>query len=608
MTQVPSARHFVPFRKENIEQSIPARFEQQVQLHPNRLAVKTGRQALSYAELQQAADRVATAVLEAAGEDEAPVALLFEQGVQLIYAILAVLKAGKIYVPLDPLDSRQRLNFMLQDSGAALILSDGRNYELAGALGTGRRPVINAERIRTQPRGGLFPEVAPQRLAYIFYTSGSTGEPKGVFDCHRNILHNIMRYTNNLGISSADRMTLLQSCSFSGSVSSLFCALLNGAAVYPIDLRKQGIDGLAQWIIQEQITIYHSVPTVFQQLMACGQPFPSLRLIRLEGDQTAVRHVRLYQERFDHRCVLVNGLGATETGITRQYFIRPDTELSGEMVPIGCATEDMEACLIDESGDEVPQGEVGEITIRSRYLACGYWRNPSLTHTAFRPCPKDKDHRIFRTGDLGRMRPDGCLEYLGRRDFQVKISGQWVMIPRIEAALSGIEGIREAVVASRDQGHGRRLTGYVVPSGTGPTVSAIQQALAEKLPRYMIPSAYVMLDALPLDVNGKVDRRSLPSPANVRPLLETPYVTARNEIEQKVAAIWSQVLNLPEIGMHDNFFELGGDSVQAMMIMNRVRATFRIHLSPVVLFEAPTVAKMARVLAAKKTLEAGIDG
>jgi amino acid adenylation domain-containing protein len=519
--------------------------------------------------------------------------------VNLIYAILAVLIAGKIYVPLDPSDSRQRLDFMIEDSGAALILSDGRNYEFAIALGAGCRTVINAESIRPQPRGGLFPEVPPQRPAYIFYTSGSTGEPKGVFDCHRNILHNILRYTNNLGICSADRMTLLQSCTFSGSVSSLFCALLNGATIYPINLRKQGIDGLAQWMIQEQITIYHSVPAVFQQLMACGQFFPSLRLIRLEGDQTAFRHVRLYQERFDHRCLLVNGLGATETGITRQYFICPDTELSGEMVPIGYATEDMEAFLIDESGDEVPKGEVGEITIRSRYLACGYWRNPSLTYSTFRPCPKDKDHRIFRTGDLGRMRPDGCLEYLGRRDFQVKISGQWVVIPKIEAALSEIEGIREAVVSARDQGHGRRLTGYVVPSRTTLTVTAIQQALAEKLPEYMIPSAYVMLDTLPLDVNGKVDRRSLPSPENVRPVLDTPYAAARSEIEQKLAAIWGQVLDLSEIGIHDNFLELGGDSVQAMMIVNRVGSTFRIHLSPVVLLKASTVAKMARVLAAK---------
>jgi amino acid adenylation domain-containing protein len=595
---------FIRFPREDLEQSIPARFEQQVQLYPTRLAVKTREHTLSYLELSQSANRIAAAVLEASGDDEAPVALLFDQGALLVSSILAALKAGKIYVPLDPADSRERLDFMLGDSGAGLILTDECNHELARTLVTSRRRMLNAERIGPRELGRLPRPVAPQHPAYIYYTSGSTGEPKGVFDSHRNVLHNIMRYTNNLKICADDRLTLLQSCAFSGSVSNLFCALLNGAAVFPIELRNEGIDGLAQWLIQEQITIYHSVPSIFQQLMAVAQHFPSLRIIRLEGDQSALRHVQLYQQHFDQHCVLVNGFGATETGITRQFFMHPHTKLPGAGVPIGYALEDMETLLLDASGVEVARGEVGEISVRSRYLACGYWRKPELTRAAFRACAQDPEQRIFHTGDLGRMLPDGCLEHLGRKDFRVKIMGQWAAIPLIEAALSAIAGIGEGIVAAHDEGYGPRLTGYVVPSVTPPpTVSAMQMALAAKLPGYMVPSTYVMLEALPLDSNGKVDRRSLSPPSPLRPALDTPYIAARNQTEEEIATIWSQVLKIPEVGVHDTFLELGGNSLQAMMIVNRIGDAFELHLPPSVLFEAPTVAKMAQVLAASNTSE-----
>lgn len=588
---------FVSFKKEEIEQSIASRFEQQVRIHANRLAVKTRKHTLSYAELDRSASVIAGAVLEALGDDEVPVALLFEQGAPLIAAILASLKAGKMYVPLDPSDTRERLDFMLRDSGALLILTDEHNFDLARTLETGDRPVINSERAEPKRIADLRVARDPDRLAYIYYTSGSTGEPKGVFDSHRNILHNIMRYTNNLRICSEDRLTLLQSCTFSGSVSSLFCAILNGGAVFPIDLRKEGLNGLAQRIIDEKITVYHSVPTIFQQLMACARHLPSLRIIRLEGDPSALRHVQIYQKHFDGRCVLVNGLGATETGITRQFFMRPDTKLPGTVVPIGYATEDMETLLLDESGVELPWGDIGEIAIRSRYLARGYWRRPDLTQSAFRLCPKDPSHRIYRTGDLGRMGPDGCLEHLGRKDFQARIMGQWVAIPRIEAALSEIDGIEQAIVTAHDQESGPRLTGYVVPSSTpAPTVSAIQRALAEKLPRFMVPSTYVMLDVLPLDSNGKVDRLSLRPPVNRRPVLDAPYVAPRDEAERAVAAVWCEVLEMPEIGIHDHFLELGGNSVQAMRIMNRLGDRFGIYLSPIALFKAETVAKMAQMI------------
>ena len=202
-----------------------------------------------------------------------------------------------------------------------------------------------------------------------------------------------------------------------------------------MDLRKEGIGGLADRLIQDPITIYHSVPAVFQHLMARAQRFPNLRVIRLEGDQSSMKHVQLFQKHFGSQCMLVNGLGTTETGIVRTFTISPDTVLTGGVVPVGYPTVDMLALLVDETGTEVPAGEIGEIMIRSPYLACGYWKDSERTQTMFVPCPVDPESRIYRTGDLGRMRPDGCLEYLGRKDFQVKVMGRWVAIPEIESAL-----------------------------------------------------------------------------------------------------------------------------------------------------------------------------
>jgi len=590
---------FIRFEKSEIEQSIPQRFEHQVNLHPRRLAVKTRRHAWTYQQLNHSANRVARVIVERRGEASEAVAVLLEQDAPLLASILGVLKANKFYVPLDPLYPPARIRHMLEDSQAALIATDTPNLPLARDLAGATCQVLSVEELaHLGPAEDLSLPVHPLALTYIFYTSGSTGQPKGVVDTHRNVLHNIRRYTNNLHISADDRLTLLQSCSFSGSVSSLFCALLNGACSLPFDLHVESPDRLAEYLVQEKITIYHSVPAIFRSFLTSDRMFPNVRVVRLEGDQAARVDVELFRNHFGPECLLVNGLGATETGIIRQFFITQQTPLPEGRVPIGYPIEDMEILLLDEDAQPVPTGAVGEIAVRSAYLSPGYWRKPELTQAAFLADSQDGSNRIYRTGDLGRFRDDGCLEHLGRKDFRVKVRGHTVEVGEVEMALLSHPAIKEAVVVAGEDRRGeQRLVAYLVPAGKpAPTVSALRRHVAESLPQHMIPSFFVFLDVLPLTPNNKVDRKALPTPDKSHPSLDATFVAPRDPMERQMTNLWEEVLEVRPIGVQDNFFDLGGDSLLAAQLFARIEKNLGTRLPLSRLFEAQTVEQLANLL------------
>jgi amino acid adenylation domain-containing protein len=593
----PLPRRFTPFPRSAIGQSIPARFEEQARRYPDRLAVKSQRDAWSYAELDGRADQIARAILAARGDGQGPVALLLPQGALLVAATLGVLKAGRIYVPLDAAFPGARLAELLADCQATLVAADAERRPLAESVAPPHARVleVGGAADRADARARL--EVPADASAYIYYTSGSTGRPKGVLDTHRNVLHNVMRYTNSLRIGPDDRLTLLQGPSFSGAVSSMFAALLNGAAVFPYDVPAQGADRIADWLRREEITIYHSVPSLFRHVAPFGESLPALRLIRLEGDRAAVTDIALFQAHFSADCTLVNGLGATECGLVRQYFVGRETPVPASVVPIGYPVEDMDVVLLDESGREALPGQVGEIAVRSRYLVPGYWRRPDLTAAAFVADPRDPLLRTYRTGDLGRLRPDGCLEHLGRTDSQVKIHGNRVEAAEVEAALLGSGRLREAAVVTReDDGDEPRLVAYVVPGPDPPTVSALRRDLAERLPEYMIPSVYVALDALPLNANRKVDRRALPVPDGRRPPLDEAFVGPRTLFELELARIWGEVLRVEPVGIRDSFFDLGGSSLLALRMIERVEHAIGRKVPLSVMLSGPTVEHLAEAI------------
>ena len=592
---------FITFENVAIEQSIVARFEQQVARYPDRLAVMTPELQFTYTELNQAANRIARAVLAHVGKREEPVALFFQHGAFLIAAIMGILKAGKIYISLDPLESPTRTADVLECSQAKLLLTNTKNLSQARQLAQGGQSILNCEDIDAAvATGNLDEPISPEMPAVILYTSGSTGRPKLVLHNQRNILVETRNYTNDLRIGSEDRLALWHSCSYANPIRGIYGALLNGAAVFPFDLTIQGFEPLDEWIRAHRITIIHTLATTFRRFcdtLSKDATFPSLRILRLGGEPINTDDVQRFQRHFSSHCVLVHAMGPTETFTIRRHFIGHDWRGNDSKIPVGYAVPDKEVLLLDEAGREVAAGQIGEIAVKSKYLALGYWGRPDLTEAAFIP-GADGDKRIYLTGDLGLMLSDGCLIHMGRKDFQIKIRGYRVEVSDIEAAFSELDSVQASVVHAHSNNAGeQRLVAYIVPApGVAPTVSALRRALAQTLPDYMIPSAFVFLETFPLLPNGKIDRRALPLPNKGRPFLDVSYVAPHTSTEQELAKIWGEVLDLEQVGIHDNFFELGGHSLLATRVISRLRDTFQTEVPLESLFESPTIAVIASII------------
>ncbi|MCP4154083.1 MAG: amino acid adenylation domain-containing protein, partial [bacterium] len=486
------------------------------------------------------------------------VALLLGQNADMITAAIGTLKSGKIYVPLDSTYPEERLAFMLEDCEARLIVTNTMYSKLAEKLReqvNKHITIVNMDRIgETVPDQNPGIKISPGAIAYILYTSGSTGRPKGVVQQHRYIMHLIYSFTNSLNIASNDRISLLPSFSFSASVMDMYGVLLNGASLHLKDIRTEGLTGLAHWVKEEEITIYHSVPTLFRYFaseLSGNETFENLRLIYLAGEQLLKNDILLYKENFSDKCLLVNGLGCTEFNICRQFFMDKNVRNTSSVAPVGYEARGVEILILGEDGEPVEPGKVGEIALKSSYLALEYWNMPKSTAEKFLPVPgsKDKNERIYRTGDLGRI-DDGCLMHLGRKDFQVKIRGQRVETEEIEAVLTKIEGIKEAVVkAVTIKDSDLMLAAYYVyqkDSEYNHSDSTFQEHLRKKLPDYMIPVFFIKMESLPLTTSGKVDRKALPVP-DISTLEQgdgTEELESANTIEKRMIKIWQEVLDV----------------------------------------------------------------
>ena len=598
---------FIEFKKEEIEQTIQARFEQQVRNYPDRLAIKTRSRQITYDELNKVANRVAHAILAQRGKGLEPVAILVEQGLPEIVAILACLKAGKIFIQIDPSLPGDRIIYMLEDSQTGLIVTNLENFPRAAELASNRFHLLDMDALdSTMSVENPDLSISPDTAAHIGYTSGSTGRPKGSSDSHRRELFDLMYETNFFHICAEDRLSHLV---FARSGGQVFRALLNGSAIFPMNIKEEGLTGLANWLMEEGITFYQSVPTLFRHFVGTlkgGEQFPKLRLVRLQGEPVYKSDADLFQSHFASDCILVNSISATETGLFRLQYVDQSTRISGSLVPVGYKVEGKEVFLLDDSGQEVGFNQIGEIAVKSSFLRQRYGAKPAMAQAASLPDPEMSSECIYQTGDLGRMLDDGCLIHLGRKDFQVKVRGNRIEIPEIEQTLLNLDNIKEAVVVALEGSPGEpRLVAYVSPaSQPAPTVTALRSGLVEALPIYMIPSSFVIMNTLPILPNGKVDRGSLPSPGSGRPELENPFMPPRTPAEEALAEIWVEVLGLDEVGISDHFLELGGNSLLASQVISRVIKTFKVEVPLRSLFESPTVADMAVVILQNQAKEA----
>ena len=599
---VQPASGFVAFGDDEIEQSIPQRFEQQVQVGGSRVAIKSDREIYTFDSLNRTANRLAREILKRRGSTEEPIALLFDHGAAVLVAIMAVLKAGKFYVALDASYPRDRLKYMLQDSGAKLIVTDPNNIAVVRDLCDDSLEIVdftNPDVSLTDHDLGVTPK--PDSLALLLYTSGSTGQPKGAMHTHRNVLVDVRNLTNGWGVSAEDRWLLHTSVSFANSVRTIFSSLLNGGSIYPYDIKATGFGELPNLLVTSEITIVRTVPTTFRDFMGTlksDQKFPSVRVLSVGGEPMLRDDLHYFNRHFLGHCVLAHALGPTECLTVCWALIPHGTHITETKLPIGYPLKDKDVLVLDNNRRELSDGEVGELAVKSRYISLGYWRDPERTQSMFLPDPAGTAARIYLTGDLGMRRVDGCLVHIGREDFQVKIRGFRIDVAEVEIALRAIEAVADAVVVGRqDEAGTQRLVAYFVPATHPPvTITKLRQNLAQTLPDYMIPSAFVSMDALPQTPNGKTDRLRLPSPPRTRPDLDSIFIPPGTMTEIELSKIWSEVLGIDQLGINDNFFELGGDSLVATRIVTRVMKKFRMDLPMRVLFDTPTIAGQAKQL------------
>jgi amino acid adenylation domain-containing protein len=597
---------FIRFEESEIEQSIPARFEKQVRLYPDRIAVKSGETVLTYDALNKAANRLARSILAQKADKEQPVAFLTAQSASAIVAMLGIQKAGRVCVALDAALPPARIAYMLQDSRAGILLADTQNMRRARELATDSLSVIDIDGLSAAGASdNLNLPSAPESLALIVYTSGSTGRPKGVMHSHRTMLFIVMLHTNFMHISCYDRHTLLTRYAHIAGVCGIYRSLLNGATLVPFDLSQHSVSEVPAWLAREQITLYHSATSVFRRVCEATtgkEDLSSLRAIHLTSEPVRIDDIDTFNRRFPASCFLCVMYGSTDGGVVTMGWLDRERDPLANTVSVGYPPEQSDVLVLDDTGRELGRDTIGEIATRGAFLPLGYWGQQELTDRCYLRDPSATGRRIYRSGDAGAVLTDGRVVLFGRKDDMVKVGGLQVDTGAIEHALVGLGTIKEAAVVARQDGHGdNRLVAYVTPVGvTAANVSTIRRQLARTLPAHAIPSAYVFLDGLPLTSTGKVDRRALPSPGVRRPEIDAPYVAPRTAIEETLAAIWSQQLEVERVGINDSFFDLGGHSLLAARIFADMQTRLGCRLSVATLLTSPTIAQLATLISGSR--------
>ncbi|GHF53719.1 amino acid adenylation domain-containing protein/non-ribosomal peptide synthase protein (TIGR01720 family) [Amycolatopsis bartoniae] len=565
--------------------TLPSLFEAQARRTPEAVAVTCGRTELTYRELNERANRLAHRLIERGAGPERLVALVLPRSPELLVAVLAVLKSGAGYLPLDPAYPEARIQGVLADAQPVLVLDS-----LEAVRDNENQP-------STDPSGGA----APDNVAYVIYTSGSTGKPKGVLIPHRNVTRLFSSTKDWFGFGDRDVWTLFHSYAFDFSVWEMWGALLHGGRLVVVgqDVVRSPEDFLAL-LAEQKVTVLNQTPSAFYQLVQADRehrPELALRYVVFGGEALDPGRLAPWYERHPERPALINMYGITETTVHVTYQLLGPSGAAGS--PIGVPIPDLRTYVLDHTLSPVPAGVTGELYVAGAGLARGYLGRPGLTAARFLADPfGEPGSRMYRTGDLVRWNLTGVLEYLGRADAQVKIRGFRIEPGEIEAALVAHPDLAESVVLAHEAGGTRRLVAYLVPApgSAVPGTSVLREFLGRSLPAHLVPAVFVGLESLPLTPNGKLDRKALPEPgAASEP--GSRFVPPRTAAERELAGIWSQVLGVEQVGAEDNFFGLGGDSILSIQVVSKARQA-GLALSSKDIFLHQTLAELAAVVSA----------
>ncbi|HFE53048.1 MAG TPA: amino acid adenylation domain-containing protein, partial [Bacteroidetes bacterium] len=574
---------------------------------PDAPAVLHGEQVWTYGELEARSNRLSRFLVDRGVEREDVVAVLLERSVDLLVSMLAVLKAGAAYVPVDPSLPVERLSHILRESGARVVLTSG---ELPNGLGDGSWSVFDLEKLEPEisTLSTKAPEVhvEPENLAYVIFTSGSSGQPKGVAVQHGGLANHVLTLTEAMGLGEGERVLQYITPSFDASAEEIYPTLAAGATlVLPPSAKELSATDVVRIAEESHVTVLHlPVPIwhlIVDTLHEEGRRFPaSVRLVMVGGEAPAVGKLSEAASLLDRPLDFMNLYGPTEATITSTFYrlrLEPGQEVRLPVVPIGKPIANVRTCVLDRGLNPVPVGVVGELFIGGAGVSRGYLGRPDLTAEAFVPDPfaERAGARMYRTGDLVRLNRDGDLVFVGRLDFQVKIRGLRIELGEIEHHLAAHPGVKQAVVEAKSTPRGVQLVAYVIPVDRDAlTPRDLREHLKARLPDYMVPAHYLFLDSFPTTPSGKIDRRRLPVPDLSADTGREPPVPPRNEREATLLEIWKQVLRVENFGVRDNFFELGGDSILSIQVVARANQA-GLKITPKQLFEHPTVEELAAV-------------
>ncbi|MCK4259026.1 MAG: non-ribosomal peptide synthase/polyketide synthase [Halanaerobiales bacterium] len=562
------------------EKTISQLFEEQVERAVDEIAVVFGTQQLTYCELNQKSNQLARRLREEGVQSEEIVAIMVDQSLEMFVGIMGILKAGGAYLPIDPQYPQARIEYMLKDSKAKILLTQKHLKE--EVLFDGEIILLNDSGVYTGEVGNLKSINYSNNLAYIIYTSGSTGQPKGVMIEHRSLINLVTWHNSYYEVTSNDQSTKYAGFGFDASVWEIFPYLIAGATIHVIlDEIRWDAEKLNEYFTTNSITISFLPTQICEQFMETGNT--SLRKLLTGGDKLKIYKEQSYE--------LINNYGPTENTVVTTSFVVNENERN---IPIGKPIFNTQIYILDKNNNLQPIGAAGDLCIAGEGLARGYLHRPELTNQKFVQNPYASSQKMYKTGDLARMLPNGNIEFLGRVDYQVKIRGFRIELGEIENQLLEIEKIKEVAVIDReDEGGNKYLCAYIV-SDTEIQVVELREILSETLPDYMIPAFFIQLEKLPLTVNGKLDKRALPK--SDESIKSREYVAPANEEEEKMARIWSEILRVEKVSINDNFFELGGHSLKATQLASRVFKIFNVELPLKAIFKYNTVKKLVEYI------------